>query len=102
MKTSFAWASLSAILLITGCQKSSPPAAATDQSRVNQSETDAFTQNPQEQPTEIGPTASQADADQSDDPGMTTAHDKTVKQEKPSGDESSRAAPNEGDAEPPQ
>jgi hypothetical protein len=42
------------------------------------------------------------EADQPDDPGMTTDQDKTVKQEQPSGDESSQAAPNEGDAEPPQ
>ncbi|HVX12411.1 MAG TPA: hypothetical protein VHC22_14610 [Pirellulales bacterium] len=42
------------------------------------------------------------DADQPADPGRTTAHDKTLKQEQPSGDESSQAAPNEGDAEPPQ
>jgi hypothetical protein len=33
---------------------------------------------------------------------MTIDHDKTVKQEQPSGDESSQAAPNDGDAEPPQ
>lgn len=37
----------------------------------------------------------------SDDPGMTLDRDKTARQELPSGDESSRAAPNEGDAEPP-
>jgi hypothetical protein len=43
-----------------------------------------------------------ADADQPDDPGRTTTHDKTLQQEQPSGDESSQAAPNEGDAEPPQ
>ena len=39
---------------------------------------------------------------QSDDPGMTIDRDKTASQELPSGDESSKAAPNEGDAEPPQ
>lgn len=40
-------------------------------------------------------------SDKPDDPGMTRAHDKTLAQEEPSGDESSRAAPNDGDAEPP-
>ena len=99
MKTSFAWAaSLSAILLITGCQKASPPAAATGQSQGAQPQTNASTPSGTEQPK----AAESADSDQPDDPGMTTAHDKTVKQEEPSGDESSRAAPNEGDAEPPQ
>ena len=86
----------------TGCQKSStpppaavraPPPAAVDQPvpvRANADTGDA--------PDE----AEQAGADEPDDPGRTTARDKTAQQEEPSGDESSRAAPNDGDAEPPQ
>lgn len=58
------------------------------------------------QPEQIGGanngTDNGADAGQPDDPGMTSDHDKTLKQEQPSGDESSQAAPNDGDAEPPQ
>lgn len=102
MKTSFILAaSLSAILVTASCQKSSPPAA--DQSRAAPPQTNGSAVDLQEQPKPIDPaTDSKADADQPDDPGMTTAHDKTVKQEKPSGDESSNAGPNEGDAEPPQ
>jgi hypothetical protein len=83
-------------VLATGCQKASAPATATDQSRVTQP------QNQDRNGQEAKVTESEPAADQPDDPGMSTAHDKTVKQEQPSGDESSRAAPNEGDAEPPQ
>lgn len=45
----------------------------------------------------------EADADDAvrADPGMDPNRDKTAAEEQPSGDESSEAGPNEGDAEPP-
>lgn len=42
-----------------------------------------------------------ADAALRADPGMDPDRDKTAAEEQPSGDESSEAGPNEGDAEPP-
>ncbi|HWB09436.1 MAG TPA: hypothetical protein VG826_09440 [Pirellulales bacterium] len=99
MKTSFALAASLSTILLLGCQNSSPPAAVRDQSRAAQ----PLASTSQPEVTETGAGAeSQTEDDQPDDPGMTTAHDKTLKQEEPSGDESSRAGPNEGDAEPPQ
>jgi hypothetical protein len=91
--------SLSLLCVTTGCQKTATPAE-----RAKSSTTAQPKNNPavSEQSSESTNESQTADADQPDDPGMTTAHDKTVKQETPSGDESSRAAPNEGDAEPPQ
>jgi len=96
-------ASLFTILLSVGCQKASPP--APDQSRAAQPQASRQVPGAADQngPKSTGAgDESRPDADQPDDPGMTTARDKTVKQEEPSGDESSLAAPNEGDAEPPQ
>jgi len=101
MKTSFALAAcLSAIFFVTGCQKSSPPAPATAPSRVVLPQENTSMPSSQEQANEAG-AGHETDSDAAD-PGMTTDHDKTVEQEQPSGDESSRAAPNDGDAEPPQ
>ena len=89
---------------VAGCQKAtapgtpaSPAAAQSNSAPVPRGESAQDTAN---RITDSG--VNEADADQPDDPGMTTDRDKTLKQEQPSGDESSQAAPNDGDAEPPQ
>lgn len=88
-----------AILIAAGCQQTTAPKQEVHPPATGQTAEQRQAANPSaEQPT-AGP---RSDVDQPDDPGMTTAHDKTPKQEEPSGDESSRAAPNEGDAEPPE
>lgn len=97
MRTLFAVTiGLLAICYTAGCQQSAAPprAGSPTTSQTPANKTAASTPDSGESST--------SDADQPDDPGMTTEHDKTITQEQPSGDESSRAAPNEGDAEPPQ
>lgn len=91
--------SLSLLCVTMGCQKTAMPTGSLESSTTAQPNSNLTADDQSSQRTNE---AQSADADQPDDPGMTTAHDKTVKQETPSGDESSRAAPNEGDAEPPQ
>ena len=90
---------LFAVGYMAGCQQNSVPPRSTSptisQPPSNSSGTAAAST------PDKGESAA-SDATQPDDPGMTSEHDKTIKQEEPSGDESSRAAPNEGDAEPPQ
>jgi hypothetical protein len=98
MKTSFALAASLFAILLLGCQKNSPPAPVTGQSRAAQPQPNTSQAEPNDTSAAV---ESKADADQPDDPGMTTAHDKTIKQEEPSGDESSRAGPNEGDPQGP-
>jgi hypothetical protein len=94
MKTPIAAAALYLILAAAGCQ---PRVAPTTPAAPPAATTGAVGSEPSG--TLDG---GMPDSDQPDDPGMTTAHDKTLRQELPSGDESSQAAPNEGDAEPPQ
>jgi hypothetical protein len=91
---------LLAICHAIGCTKnaappSTPRPTAAPQPQSSSAETNAAGTSDKD-------ASSSPDADQPDDPGMTTQHDKTIKQEEPSGDESSGAAPNDGDAEPPQ
>ncbi len=90
------------LLLMSGCQQAGAPSQETGHGSANGQS--AAQKAPDVQPPTEATEAhdKQATADEPDDPGMTTERDKTRQQEKPSGDESSQAAPNEGDAEPPQ
>lgn len=92
-------ASLALIFVVVGCQKAAPPAMPAA-SPTTQGAPGTQTSNLPDDG--MPPSDNRAGEEQPDDPGMTTAHDKTIKQEQPSGDESSQAAPNEGDPEPPQ
>lgn len=88
---------------VAGCQKATAPATqaspAAAQTKTAPGQPGGPGQAAANRITDSG--VDEADADQPDDPGMTTDRDKTLKQEQPSGDESSQAAPNDGDAEPP-
>ncbi|HVA50828.1 MAG TPA: hypothetical protein VNH11_31080 [Pirellulales bacterium] len=90
------------LLLISGCQQTGAP--SQEVGHGSGSGQSATQKAPDVQPPSEAADVNdkQATADEPDDPGMTTERDKTRRQEKPSGDESSQAAPNEGDAEPPQ
>lgn len=93
-----AFISLAAILLIFAGVSCQPRAAGLPQAPPPSTGTEAGA------PAASNSTQVEIDVDsgQPDDPGMSRRHDKTLIQEEPSGDKSSRAAPNEGDAEPPQ
>lgn len=83
-------------LLAAGCQPSADQARPTGNPAV-----------PPRAGLDSGHSAEQAEpGDESSvapnaDPGMDPNRDKTPDEELPSGDESSQAAPNDGDAEPP-
>lgn len=96
MKATFALAALFIVFANISCQPRAAPPATTPPPATTGAETADPASNG------LNDAAHAPDSDQPDDPGMTTSHDKTLKQEQPSGDESSRAAPNDGDAEPPQ
>ena len=94
---------LSALAL--GCQDnqaakpSTSPTGALDSSRDAagpDTQGSGGTLRPADEPSEVD-----ADAALNADPGMDSDRDKTAAEEQPSGDESSEAGPNEGDAEPP-
>lgn len=94
-------ATLISFLVALGCQQTAAPTQGVGSASgggQNAAERQAAQQPSNEAATSDAGTDR---SEQADDPGMTTTHDKTRKQEQPSGDESSRAAPNEGDAEPP-
>lgn len=94
---------VASLITLAGCQQDSvrpqttnrAPNAADKLPKSNQLPVSAIDEQETSQET-----ASAGDVP--DDPGLTVKRDKTLKQERPSGDESSQAAPNEGDAEPPQ
>lgn len=95
MKALFSSAALFLIFAGVACQpRATPPAHTPPPTTSSELGTHL--------PTNTSAAPAPVTSDQPDDPGMTRAHDKTLIQEQPSGDESSRAAPNDGDAEPPQ
>lgn len=96
MKAPFSLAALFLFFVGVSCQPPTVPPAQTPQTAIPASEAGAHASS--DAMNAVDATVS----DQPDDPGMTRKHDKTLIQEQPSGDESSRAAPNDGDAEPPQ
>lgn len=95
MSKSIVAALLGAGLLAIGCQPntSNPPPASRPALSPNAG-LESGQPAEQDQPGEgaIAPNA---------DPGMDPHRDKTPAEELPSGDKSSQAAPNDGDAEPP-
>jgi hypothetical protein len=90
----FVAACLLSVCFAVGCQKGASPARGLPAANTNS----AAPSGGVDQDSTSG---IQSTSDQPDDPGMSSQRDKTIRQELPSGDESSRAAPNEGDAEPP-
>lgn len=96
MKATVASAVLVIVLANLSCQPRAVPPATAPPPATTGAETSGPSSNG------LNDAVQAPDSDQPDDPGMTRSHDKTLKQEQPSGDKSSRAAPNDGDAEPPQ
>lgn len=84
-----------ASMLLVGCQPSADKGGPAGRPAVSPQA--GLDSGPPTEQSEPGDDSASSDAD----PGMDPNRDKTPAEELPSGDESSQAAPNEGDAEPP-